>query len=64
MSEIIIERLKNSIGKRVKIYLENGFRYAGKLTNCDNEIAEVLDDVSSSYKLIKITDIKDAEVEK
>ncbi|MBU0959153.1 MAG: hypothetical protein KKB31_04365 [Nanoarchaeota archaeon] len=62
MSEIITERLKNSIGKFVKIYLENGFRYAGKLTNCDDEFTEVLDDVSSSYKIIKIIDIKDVEV--
>jgi small nuclear ribonucleoprotein (snRNP)-like protein len=56
--------MKNSIGKKVKIYLENGFRYAGKLTNCDDGYCEVLDDVSSSYKIIKLTDIKDAEVEK
>jgi small nuclear ribonucleoprotein (snRNP)-like protein len=62
MSEIIIERLKNSIGKQVKIYLNNGFRYAGKLTNADKEYAEVLDNVSSSYKIIHIDDIKDLEV--
>lgn len=63
MGEVIIERLKNSIGKKAKIYLNNGFRFAGEITNCDNKFVEVLDDISSSYKLILLTEIKDAEVE-
>lgn len=62
MSEIIIERVKNSIGKEVKVFLLNGFRYAGKLTNFDEKYIEVLDTVSSSYKLILMDEIKDMEV--
>lgn len=62
MSEILKERLKNSIGKEVKIYLENGFRYAGKLTNCDDKFVEILDYVSNSYKIISLDEIKDMEV--
>ena len=62
MSEIIIERVKNSLGKEVKVYLLNGFRFAGKLTNFDQEHIEILDYISKAYKLILISDIKDLEV--
>jgi len=62
MSEIIKERVKNSIGKYIKVFLMNGFRYAGKLTNYDNKYIEILDVVSSSFKLLLIEDIKDMEV--
>ncbi len=63
MSEIIRDRAKLSIGKEVKVYLLNGFRYAGKLTNSDEECLEIMDYVSNSYKLIRFTEIKDIEVE-
>ena len=63
MSEIVKERLKKSIGKEVKIFLHNNFRYKGKITNCDEKYVEVLDYKTSSYKLIEIEDIKDAEVQ-
>lgn len=62
MSEIIKERLKNSIGSEIKIFLHNGFRYAGKLTNCDEKYVEILDTISSAYKIISIKEIKDIEV--
>ena len=64
MSDILIERAKNSIGKEVKVFLRNGFRYAGKLTNADDKFIEVLDTVSKSYKLIEIIEIRDLEVKK
>ena len=63
MSEIISERLKKSVGKEVKIFLTNDFRYVGKLTNCDKIYVEVLDYKTKSYKIILITEIKDVEIE-
>ena len=63
MSEVIIERLKSSIGKVTTIFLHNGFRYKGRITNCDDKYVEVLDFKTNSYKLIEIVDIKDADVE-
>ena len=62
MSEIIKERVKGSIGKEVKVFLLNGFRYAGKLTNCDEDRFELLDYKSQAYKLILFCDVKDLEV--
>ncbi len=62
MSEIIIERLKNSIGKVAKVFLHNGFRYEGTITNCDDTYLEILDFKTNSYKLIEIINIEDADI--
>jgi len=62
MSEIIIDRVKKSVGSEIKIFLHNGFRFEGKLTNHDKKYIEILDKVSSAYKIIMIEDIKDLEV--
>lgn len=62
MSELIKERLRESISKEVKIFLNNGWRYEGKLTNVDEEFCEILDYKTRAYKIIKLIDIKDCEV--
>ena len=62
MSEVIIARLKKSIGSEAKVFLYNGFRYIGKITNCDDNYLEVLDYKTKSYKLIDIKEIKDANI--
>jgi small nuclear ribonucleoprotein (snRNP)-like protein len=62
MSEIIRNRASESLGKEVKIFLMNGWRYAGKLLNCDDDFLEILDTRTSSYKMIRITEIKDMEI--
>ena len=62
MSELIKDRLRESLSKEVKIFLNNGFRYAGKLTNTDDDFCEILDYKSQAYKLIRFVDIKDCEV--
>jgi len=62
MSEIIRDRVMNSIGKVAKIFLYNGFRYEGKITNADNEFIELLDFRTNAYKIINLKDIKDMEV--
>ena len=60
MSEIISERLKNSIGKHAKIFLNNGFRYEGKITNCDAIFVEILE--PRGFKIISIKDISDVDI--
>ena len=60
MSELISERLKNSIGKHAKIFLNNGFRYEGKITNCDDDFVEILE--PRGFKIISIKDISDVDV--
>ena len=62
MSEIIKERVKNSIGKVAKIFLHNGFRYEGKITNSDEQYFEIFDIKSSAYKIIQFSDVNDMEI--
>lgn len=62
MSELIKERVKESVGKTMKIYLNNGFRYEGKIINSDEEYLQILDFKINGYKFIKFNDIKDCEV--
>jgi len=64
MNEIIKKRISESKGKEIKIFLNNGFRFAGKVTNCDDKYIEILDYVSSAYKIIDIDQINNIEVQK
>lgn len=63
MSDIVKERVENSIGKIAKVFLHNGFRYEGKITNSDEQYVEILDFKTNAYKLIQFIDIKDCEVQ-
>jgi len=62
MSEIIKKRVSESEGKHIKIFLHNGFRFAGKITNSDDRYVEILDTRSGAFKIIEFLDIKDCEV--
>lgn len=62
MNEIIKKRISESLGKDIKIFLNNGFRFAGKVTNCDDKYIEILDYVSSAYKIIDISQINNLEI--
>ena len=61
MSEIVRERVKQSIGKFVTIFLKNGFRYSGKITNCDNDYVEILEE-RHGLKIIQLIDISELNV--
>ena len=62
MNELIKKRLEKSIGKRCEIFLNNGFRYAGTITNCDETWLELLEERIQGYKLIRISDINNADI--
>lgn len=59
-SEILRARLKNSIGQNAKIFLNNGFKFEGKITNCDDTYLELLE--TRGYKIIKLDDISDGSI--
>ncbi len=61
MSEVIKKRLNESISKNAKIFLHNGFRYEGKITNCDNKFVELLEP-GRGYKIIEIKDISSVDI--
>jgi small nuclear ribonucleoprotein (snRNP)-like protein len=62
MSELIKDRIKKSIGKEVELWLYNGFRFLGKIVNCDNSSFEILDYKTNSYKIFKIRDLNEISI--
>jgi len=62
MSELMNEKLKSYVGKKVLIFLINSFRYEGKIIDCDDEYVEILDIKTASIKFIRLTDIKELEL--
>jgi small nuclear ribonucleoprotein (snRNP)-like protein len=61
---IITERLKKNKGKKIKVFLTNGFKFEGKITGCDEDFLEIVDFVTESFKIINISDIRDITLEK
>ena len=62
MSDVIKKRLSESSGKTIKLFLKNGFKYEGRLTNFDNEWVEILDYKSKSFILKRIIDVNNVEI--
>jgi sRNA-binding regulator protein Hfq len=62
MSDVLYKRLSESIGKDVKLFLHNGFKYEGKITNVDEKYVEILDYKSNSYIIKEIIDVRNIEV--
>lgn len=52
----------NSVGKDVKLVLQNGFIYKGKIIDCDEKSVEILDYKSNSYHIFDFDYIKDLEM--
>lgn len=61
MSELLNERLRNSVDKIAKIFLINGFKFEGKITGCDDEYLEILEP-KRGIKLLKLNEIKDVSI--
>lgn len=62
MSDVIKKRLSESEGKDIKLFMHNGFKYEGKLTNSDDIYVEILDYKTNSYIIKKIIDVRNVEV--
>jgi len=62
MEDLKKKRLINSVGKDVKLVLQNGFIYKGKITGCDEKSVEILDYKSKSYHIFDFDYIKDLEM--
>ena len=62
MEDVMMKRLIDSVGKDVKLVLQNGFVYAGEITGCDEKHLEILDYKTNSYHVFDLEYIKDAEV--
>jgi len=60
--EVIKNRLNESKGKTVTIFLHNDFRYTGRCTNSDDKWVEILDFKTNKIMLFEIENIKMVEV--
>ena len=54
------ERLKESVGSSAKIFLINGFKFEGKVTNIDDKYLELLE--PRGYKILLLSEISDVEI--
>jgi len=61
-SDVKIESLRKAISKDATLFMQNGFRYSGKLLNSDENYVEILDYKSSKIKVLEIIEIKDFEI--
>ena len=62
MNELLKKRIKESVDKEALIFLENNFRYFGKITGCDDKYIELLDYKKSSYQIIELSHVKQVEI--
>ncbi|MHA1693668.1 MAG: hypothetical protein ACTSUG_00285 [Candidatus Helarchaeota archaeon] len=62
MEDLMKKRMINSVGKDVKIVLQNNFIYSGKISGCDKLYLEILDYKTNSYHIFELNNIKDAEI--
>jgi len=62
MSDILIDKLKNSIGLEGIIYLLNGFRFECKIISCDTDFIEIYDTKKHFTKLIRVNEIREVDL--
>lgn len=62
ISEIFDKRLKDNIGKNIKIYLKNDFRFEGKLLGCDEKFIDIFDIQKNHSILVNIDEIKEVYI--
>lgn len=57
------DRFSKFKGKRVLIFTKNGFRIAGKMTECDDKFVEVFDEIKGKFKIVSIDNISEVEAQ-
>ena len=62
VSELLVKRLKGSIGLEFILFLSNGFRFEGKIISCDDEFLEFYDIKKFRNKLVKLSEILECEL--
>ncbi len=62
VSEVIISRLKINIGKKGEFFqISTGWRYEGKILDCDDEWLIILD-IKGKEKCIKLVDLNEVNI--
>lgn len=63
ISELVIESIKESIGLSILFFVDNGFRYEGKVLACDGEYLKYFDIKKNSVRFIKLNQITEATLQ-
>lgn len=61
VAEMLVEKLKNSVGKIIVLFINN-LRFEGKLVSCDDNFIEFYDTYKLKTKFFKIKDISEVEI--
>ena len=59
---MIVESLKNSIGKSVIFFNDNGFRFEGKILDVSGEFLRYYDTHKGQERFVRIESIREIEV--
>lgn len=62
MNDRLIDKLKGSKGKRVHVFLKNGFHYEGIINGSDETWLELYDFKIRGTKIIRIEDISNLNI--
>ena len=62
VSELLVNRLKKSIGSKVILFTSNNFRFEGKILGIDDEFIEIYDLKKFRNKLIKLSEITEGDI--
>lgn len=62
ISELIIECLKQSKGMTILFFLNNGYRFEGKVLSCDGLYLKYFDSKKTCIRLQKLEEIQEAEL--
>jgi len=62
ISELLIKELQDSIGKHIKMFLENGFHFEGRLLECDGVFVKFFDDRKQNIRFEKMDQISECEL--
>ena len=62
ISELVRESIKQSIGINIIFFLNNGFRFEGKVLECDDTYLKYFDSKKNCIRLQKLEEIQEAEL--
>ena len=62
ISELVIESIKQSKGMPIIFFLNNGFRFEGKVLDCDGIYLKYFDIKKNCIRLQKLEEIQEAEL--
>jgi hypothetical protein len=61
-SDLVKDSLKQSVGSQILFFLNNGYRFEGKILACDDFYLKYFDSKKNCIRLQKIEEIREVEI--